>query len=109
QELPGFYQAKRNRLAEGLALTPLTPLPSPGTFFMLADYSKVSTLPQGEFAKWLTTTHGVAVIPVSAFYADPRKVEESGSPASRIVRLCFPKQESTLDQALARLSELELS
>lgn len=104
--LPGFYQAKRDRLAAGLAQTALKPLPSPGTFFMLADYSDISTLPQGEFAKWLTTSHGVAAIPVSAFYIDPRRVEQSPTPASRIVRLCFAKQESTLDLAIERLVQL---
>lgn len=102
--LSGFYQAKRDRLAAGLALTALRPLPCPGTFFMLADYSEVSALPQPEFAHSLTVEHGVTVIPVSAFYADSAQFAAPHAP--RIVRLCFAKEDTTLDNALERLSHL---
>src|SRR3546814_16551433 len=70
-ELPTFYQAKRDRLAAGLATTRFKPLPSPGTFFMLADYSAISKQCEADFARDLTTQHGVTVIPVSAFYQHP--------------------------------------
>lgn len=103
-ELPAFYQAKRDLLAAGLARTGLRALPCPGTFFMLADYSGISDLPQAEFARWLTVEHGVAVIPVSAFYADPGVFQSREAP--RIVRLCFAKQEGTLNSALERLQRL---
>src|SRR5690606_24087237 len=82
RDLAAFYQQKRDRLAIGLAATRLKPLPCPGTFFMLADYSDVSDMDQATFARWLTIEHGVTVIPVSAFHS-------SGRPeTSRIVRLC---------------------
>ncbi len=58
---PAFYQAKRDRLQAGLRDTRFRPLPSPGTFFTMADYSAISQLPEAEFARWLTTEHGVAV------------------------------------------------
>ncbi|GAA5232848.1 aminotransferase class I/II-fold pyridoxal phosphate-dependent enzyme [Verticiella sediminum] len=99
-ELPGFYQARRDHLAQGLAATRLRALPCPGTFFMLADYSDVSQLPQQEFVRWLTTEHGVTTIPVSAFMVVPERVEP------RIVRLCFAKQTQTLDDAFGRLRAL---
>ncbi len=102
--LASFYQLKRDRLADGLAATRLKALPCPGTFFMLADYSAVSDLPQAEFARWLTVNHGVTVIPVSAFHTDTS--EFTGPDAPRIVRLCFAKRDITLNTALERLTAL---
>ncbi|CDL36210.1 Methionine aminotransferase, PLP-dependent / Glutamine-dependent 2-keto-4-methylthiobutyrate transaminase [Citrobacter freundii] len=46
-------------------------LPCEGTYFLLVDYSAVSTLNDVEFCQWLTTEVGVAVIPLSVFCADP--------------------------------------
>ena len=98
-DLPAFYAAKRAHLKAGLEQTRFVPLPSPGTFFMLADYSAISDRPEAEFAQWLTVEHGVTVIPVSAFYKQP---DAAGS-NHRLVRFCFAKQDSTLDAAVERL------
>ncbi|MBB5192525.1 methionine aminotransferase [Silvimonas terrae] len=99
QQLPAFYQAKRDLLAAGLQRAGFTLKPSQSTYFQLADYSQIRPdLSEAEFARWLTVTHGVASIPVSAFYADGRD--------HKLVRFCFAKQESTLDAALTRLSAL---
>jgi methionine aminotransferase len=97
-ELPAFYQRKRDLFREGLAQTRFKLLPSDGTYFQCVDYRAVSGLPEAEFSKWLTTEMGVAAIPVSAFYHQPR---ESG-----IVRFCFAKQDATLNLALQRLATL---
>jgi len=61
-------------------------------------YDAVSSLPETEFARWLTTEFKVAAIPVSPFYSQPK---ESG-----IVRFCFAKQDATLKLALERLATL---
>ncbi|MHB1312472.1 MAG: pyridoxal phosphate-dependent aminotransferase [Gemmatimonadaceae bacterium] len=91
-----FYEAKRDRFRAQLARTRLRPLAVSGSYFQLVDYSAISDLPDGEFARWLCTTHGVASIPLSPFYAEP--------PAGqRIVRLCFAKHDATLDAAVERL------
>jgi methionine aminotransferase len=97
-ELPAFYQAKRDRFRAGLARTPLRLLPCEGSFFQCVDYSAVSELSEDAFCRWLTTTIGVAAIPLSAFYGEPFE--------QRIVRLCFAKKEATLDAALERLAKL---
>jgi methionine aminotransferase len=97
-DLPAFYQRKRDLFREGLAQTRFKLLPSDGTYFQCVDYSAVSDLPEADFSKWLTTEMGVAAIPVSAFYHQPR---ESG-----IVRFCFAKQDATLNLALQRLATL---
>jgi methionine aminotransferase len=98
-ELGAFYQAKRDRFREQLAQTRLVPLAVPGGYFQLVDYSAISDLPDHEFVKWLTIEKGVAAIPLSPFYETP--------PAGqRIVRLCFAKNEATLDAAIERLKQL---
>lgn len=94
--LPSFYQAKRDLFVTGLAQTPFRALPCEGTYFVLADYSEVSTLGEVEFAKSMIVDYGVAAIPVSVFYDTP--VE------NRVVRFCFAKKETTLNEALARLA-----
>ncbi len=95
-DLPSFYQAKRDLFLSGLAKTPFQALPCDGTYFVLADYSQISDLTEAEFAKKLVAECGVASIPVSVFYDAP--VEH------RVVRFCFAKRDSTLQEALARLS-----
>src|SRR5690606_25203133 len=71
ENLAAFYQEKHDLLLHGLRQTRFQPLPSQGTFFLLADYSEISDLPELEFSEWLTREHGVTVIPVSAFYEEP--------------------------------------
>ena len=97
-----FYQEKRDRLMKGLINTRFKPLPSPGTFFMLADYSEISNSSESEFSIWLTKTHGVTVIPVSAFYKYPDLNESN----HKLVRFCFAKKESTIDHAIERLMKV---
>ena len=99
EQLGAFYQAKRDRFREQLLGTRLRPLPVPGGYFQLVDYSAVSDLDDLAFCRWLTAEHGVACIPLSPFYAAP--------PAGqRLARLCFAKSEATLDAAIERLGRL---
>lgn len=98
RDLPNFYQRKRDLFRAGLASTPFRLLPSQGSYFQCVDYSGVSDLPDHAFCEWLTSTIGVAAIPLSAFH-------DSGSPAKRI-RFCFAKQDETLALALSRLARL---
>src|SRR5690606_10281535 len=94
-----FYQQKRDRLAQGLANTRFKPMHSDGTFFLLADYSNISDMPEAEFARWMTTQHGIGVIPVSAFYQTPDAAESN----HQLVRFCFAKRDDTLDEAIEKL------
>lgn len=97
-DLAGFYQAKRDYFRAGLAGTRFKLLPSDGTYFQCVDYSAISDMSEADFSMWLTREIGVAAIPVSAFYSEPR---ESG-----VVRFCFAKKEETLKLALERLAKL---
>ncbi len=96
--LSDFYQDKRDYFLEAMHDTRFVMEPSRGTYFQLAEYSEISELPEEEFARWLTETHKVAVIPVSAFYDVP--------PDTRIVRFCFAKELETLEEAAQRLRAL---
>lgn len=91
QQLPKFYQQKRDFFQDQLVGAALKPLSSEGSYFQLYDYSAISELPDTEFAKYLTTEIGVAVIPVSAFYSSGRD--------EKVVRFCFAKKEETLAAA----------
>lgn len=97
--LGAFYQSKRDRFRAQLLDTRLTPLPVPGGYFQLVDYSKVSDLPDAEFCRWLTVEKGVAAIPLSPFYARPPE-------GQRLARLCFAKEPATLDAAIERLAAI---
>ncbi|MCF7202040.1 pyridoxal phosphate-dependent aminotransferase [Pseudomonas oligotrophica] len=96
-ELPAFYQAKRDLFCDLLAGSRLGFTRAAGTYFQLADYSAIRPdLDDVAMAEWLTRVHGVAAIPISVFYQQP--------PAGlRLVRFCFAKREETLREAAQRL------
>lgn len=97
--LGAFYQEKRNHFRAQLARTKFKPLPVPGGYFQLVDYSAISDLPDLVFARWLTVEHGVTGIPLSPFYANPPQQQ-------RLLRLCFAKNDATMNAAIERLSKL---
>ncbi len=99
EQLGAFYQAKRDRFREQLLTTKLDPLPVPGGYFQLVDYSAVSDLDDAAFCRWLTIEKGVAAIPLSPFYETPPH-------GQRLARLCFAKNDTTLDGAIQRLQKL---
>ncbi len=90
-DLGAFYQAKRDHFNALLADSRFKLRPSAGTYFQLADYSAISHMPDTEFARWLTIEHGVATIPVSVFHAEPD--------GQKLIRFCFAKHNTTLEQA----------
>jgi len=99
EQLGAFYEAKRDRFRAQLMSTKLAPLDVPGGYFQLVDYSAVSDLDDVAFCRWLTIEKGVAAIPLSPFY-------ENAPLGQRIARLCFAKNEATLDAAIERLQKL---
>lgn len=94
-----MYAEKRAYLAQALSeKTRLMPLKSEGTYFQLVDYSAVSDLKDREFAAWLCQEIGVAGIPLSPFYREATD--------NKVLRLCFAKDQSTLDAAIEKLASL---
>lgn len=97
-ELPAFYQAKRDTFCRLIKDSRFTFTPSHGTYFQLVDYSAISSLPDAEFANYLTQKKGVAAIPLSPFYEK--------APKSTLLRFCFCKDDSTLEAAAQILCKL---
>lgn len=98
RELPDFYRARRDRFVNALSTSRFELLPCQGTYFLLADYKAISTQDDVSFCRWMTEHVGVAAIPLSVFCAAPF--------LHTLIRLCFAKQESTLDAAAERLCRL---
>lgn len=99
-ELPAFYQARRDRFRKLLASSRFTLPHVAGAYFQLADYRAIQPdMGDMEFCRWLVSEGGVAAIPLSAFY-------ESPPPDQRLVRFCFAKSDSILEQAAERLCKL---
>lgn len=97
EELPAFYQAKRDLFCDLLDNSRFTFDRVGGTYFQLVDYSQIRPdLNDVDMALWMTQEHGVATIPVSVFYQTP-------VPGQRLVRLCFAKREETLRAAALKL------
>ena len=97
-ELGAFYEEKRNLFIDLMNPSGFEMKPSRGTYFQLADYSKISNRSDMEFARWLTVEHRVAVIPISVFYENP--------PDAQLIRFCFAKEPTTLREAANRLLKL---
>lgn len=97
EELPAFYQAKRDLFCDLLAPSRLSFTRVTGTYFQLVDYSQIRPdLDDVAMSLWMTREHGVASIPISVFYQHPPQ-------GQRLVRLCFAKREDTLRQAAEKL------
>jgi methionine aminotransferase len=73
-------------------------LPSSGSYFITADYSRISDEGDKEFAIRLTRDFGVASIPVSSFY-------KNGTD-NKVIRFCFAKKNETLEAAAERLERV---
>jgi methionine aminotransferase len=74
------------------------PVPAYGTYFQVLDYSKISDKKEMDFAEELIKEHGVASVPVSAFY--------HRNDNHQMLRFCFAKQEDTLEKAAELLCKI---
>ncbi|HEY7192509.1 MAG TPA: aminotransferase class I/II-fold pyridoxal phosphate-dependent enzyme [Gemmatimonadales bacterium] len=93
------YKRRRDILCRGLVKAGFKCTPPEGAYYVMADFSALSDLPDDEFAKWLTAEHGVAPVPGSSFYSRP----ELGR---KYVRFAFCKTEDMLQQAVERLQRV---
>jgi N-succinyldiaminopimelate aminotransferase len=95
--LPVGLQASRDRLADGLRAEGFAVLDSQGTYFLNIDLTASGIVEEDKaFCLRAVRDHGVAAIPVSAFYEQ--------APVSSIVRLCFAKADAVLDEGVSRLA-----
>ncbi len=97
-QLGPSLQQKRDRFQELMQLTRFKALPSFGSYFQLYSYGDISDETEHDFAVRLTKEYGVVGIPVSAFYRDGKD--------NQVIRFCFSKNTSTLEDAVNRLVKL---
>ena len=97
--LSGALEAKRDRLAAGLAAIGFGVLPSQGSYFVSADFSPLGFAGDDvAFCRHITEAAKVTAIPLSAFY------DAAGGPApGHYARFAFCKADAILDEAVARL------
>ena len=95
-DMRAAFQRSRDRLTQGLQALGFDVIPSQGTYFLNIDIAPLGETDDVAFCKRLVVDHGVAAIPVSAFYAE--------NPVRNVVRLCFSKNDATLDAGLGRLA-----
>jgi aminotransferase len=94
------YRERRDVLMRGLLAAGFRCQPPEGAYYVLADFSGLSHLPDDEFSFWLTREVGVAPVPGSSFFSRP----EAGR---RLVRFAFCKTLDLLDEASRRLASLK--
>ena len=96
------YTRARTRFVDGLTSAGYAVLPNSATWFVNIDLA-ASGIPLEDvaFCERMIAEAGVAAIPVSAFY--PEQAER------HYVRLCFAKQDDTLDKAVQQLAAFRRS
>jgi aminotransferase len=96
------YHQRRSTMMGILQETGFHAQPPEGAYYIMADYSTLpipqAQLPPANFARWLTTEVGVAVVPGDSFYADPQNGRST-------IRFAFPKKLETLHAAANRLRQ----
>jgi len=100
EQLHGEWSAARERLREGLGQAGFAVLSNAATWFLCIDLAASGLdIADAAFSDRAVREAGVATIPVSALYEGEVRPET-------IVRLCFTKPESMLDEAVERLARL---
>ena len=100
-ELAAAYQAKRDLLLDILERQGITCYKPSGAYYLMADVRPFGFASDAEFAHYLIKDIGVATIPGSSFYIDPKS-------APQTVRFCFSKRDETLREAGRRLAKLSV-
>lgn len=95
KDVSEMYQGKRNYFNRLMNDSLFKILPSQGSYFEILDYSNITDESDADFTFRLASDFGVGVIPVSAFLHEKNKL--------KMVRICFAKNNETLEVAAERL------
>jgi aspartate/methionine/tyrosine aminotransferase len=99
QNLADGYGARRDRLLAGLAKAGFRCFRPRGAYYAMTDISGFGFANDVEFTDYLVKEIGVAAVPGSSFYRDPKD-------GAQQVRFAFCKKDATLDEAAKRLLKL---
>ena len=98
EELPAFYQQKRDLFCNLLEGSRFRLRPAKSTFFQLLDYGAITDEVDETLATRWTREIGVASIPLTVFCETPF--------TGTRLRFCFAKDDATLKQAAEKLCDL---
>lgn len=98
-KLAATYRTKRDRMVNLLREAGFGVFEPKGAYYIMTDISRFGFPSDEEFARFLVEVGGVAAVPGSSFYHDPRSGRQR-------LRFNFCKKESTLDAAEERLRKL---
>src|SRR5260370_2613654 len=93
------YRVRRTRLIPALTAAGFQCFRPRGAYYVMTDISAFGFKYDVLFAKYLVQEIGVACVPGSSFYRDPRD-------GAKQVRFAFCKKTETLDEAARRLARL---
>jgi len=93
------YRVRRDQLVPALTVAGFRCFQPRGAYYVMTDISKFGYKDDVSFAKDLVQDVGVACVPGSSFYRDPRD-------GAKQVRFAFCKKPETLDEAARRLAKL---
>ena len=99
QKLAENYRTRRNHLIPALAEAGFRCFKPRGAYYVMTDISRFEFADDLAFTQHLVKDIGVAAVPGSSFYNDPRD-------GARQVRFAFCKRDQTLDEAGRRLRKL---
>jgi aminotransferase len=94
------YRVRRDRLIPALTAAGFRCFRPRGAYYVMTDISAFRSKDDVSFAKYLVQEIGVACVPGSSFYRDPRD-------GAKQVRFAFCKKPETLDEAGRRLAKLK--
>ena len=98
-DLAEGYRKRREKLVPALEKAGFRTFLPRGAYYVMTDISKFGFTDDVSFCKHLVSEIGVAAVPGSSFYSDPRN-------GARQVRFAFCKKDATLEEAARRLSKL---
>jgi aspartate/methionine/tyrosine aminotransferase len=99
ESLASGYRARRDRLMPALTNAGFRCFRPRGAYYVMTDISAFGFADDVAFTKYLVKDIGVAAVPGSSFYNNPRD-------GAKQVRFAFCKRDETLDEAARRLSKL---
>src|ERR1051325_5220387 len=102
QNLAEAYRKRRDKLVPILTEAGFRCFRPCGAYYVMTDISAFGYPDDVPFVKYLVKDIGVAAVPGSSFYRDPRD-------GSQQVRFAFCKKDETLDEAAKRLQKLRRS
>jgi aspartate/methionine/tyrosine aminotransferase len=98
-DLAEAYQNRRNLLLKALRDSGFQCGTPEGAYYIMADFSGLSDLGDIEFSRRLVEDIGIAAVPGSSFFHDPKM-------GGNYIRFCFCKKEETLHTARERLLQI---